>query len=32
MLQKCLQHNPKSRPTVAELLEYPFDMIIPLNT
>jgi serine/threonine-protein kinase TTK/MPS1 len=31
MLKKCLVHNPKKRPSVAELLTYPFDMVIPIE-
>ncbi|XP_055608291.1 dual specificity protein kinase Ttk [Uranotaenia lowii] len=31
MLQKCLRYDPKSRASTAELLEYPFDMVIPLS-
>ncbi len=31
MLKKCLVYHPKQRLTVAELLEYPFDMVIPID-
>ncbi|XP_062563644.1 dual specificity protein kinase Ttk isoform X2 [Armigeres subalbatus] len=30
MLQRCLRYDPKSRASTAELLQYPFDMVIPL--
>ncbi|XP_055904169.1 probable serine/threonine-protein kinase mps1 [Eupeodes corollae] len=31
MAKKCLQHNPKQRPSCIELLQYPFNMIIPIQ-
>jgi len=31
MVQKCLVYNPKARMSVADLLKYPFEMLIPLN-
>ncbi|XP_055849539.1 dual specificity protein kinase Ttk [Episyrphus balteatus] len=31
MAKKCLQHNPKQRPSCVELLQYPFNMIIPIQ-
>jgi serine/threonine-protein kinase TTK/MPS1 len=31
MLRKCLVYNPKERSSVADLLKYPFDMIIPVD-
>ncbi|XP_065371601.1 dual specificity protein kinase TTK [Calliphora vicina] len=31
MAKNCLQHNPKHRPSCAELLKYPFNMIIPIQ-
>ncbi|XP_055638922.1 uncharacterized protein LOC129776962 isoform X2 [Toxorhynchites rutilus septentrionalis] len=31
MLQRCLRYDPKARASTAELLEYPFHMVIPLN-
>lgn len=30
MLQRCLKYDAKSRATTAELLQYPFDMVIPI--
>lgn len=30
MLQRCLKYDAKSRASTAELLQYPFDMVIPL--
>lgn len=30
MLQRCLRYDAKSRASTAELLQYPFDMVIPL--
>ncbi|XP_058974222.1 dual specificity protein kinase TTK-like [Musca domestica] len=32
MAKNCLQHNPKQRPSCADLLKYPFNMIIPIQT
>jgi hypothetical protein len=32
MLKKCLIYDPKKRPTVAELLTYPFDYIIEIQS
>lgn len=31
MLKRCLVHNPKQRATCADLLTYPFDMVIPID-
>ncbi|BFF89333.1 dual specificity protein kinase TTK [Drosophila madeirensis] len=31
MLKKCLQLNPKMRPSCSQLLQYPFHMAIPLQ-
>lgn len=31
MAKKCLQHNPKQRPSCVELLQYPFNMVIPIQ-
>ncbi|XP_017460906.1 PREDICTED: probable serine/threonine-protein kinase mps1 [Rhagoletis zephyria] len=31
MAKNCLQHNPKKRPSCAELLQYPFNMVIPIQ-
>ncbi|XP_061396966.1 dual specificity protein kinase TTK [Musca vetustissima] len=31
MAKNCLQHNPKQRPSCADLLKYPFNMIIPIQ-
>jgi serine/threonine-protein kinase TTK/MPS1 len=31
MLKKCLIHYPKQRSSVADLLKYPFNMIIPID-
>jgi serine/threonine-protein kinase TTK/MPS1 len=31
MLKKCLVYYPKERSSVADLLKYPFEMIIPLE-
>jgi len=31
MLKKCLVYNPKERSSVADLLKYPFNMIIPVD-
>lgn len=31
MLQRCLRYEPKARASTAELLEYPFHMVIPMN-
>ncbi|KAH8340763.1 hypothetical protein KR059_006561 [Drosophila kikkawai] len=31
MTKNCLQLNPKNRPSCTELLQYPFQMIIPLH-
>ncbi|XP_070496269.1 dual specificity protein kinase TTK [Chironomus tepperi] len=31
MLKKCLVYNPKERSSVADLLKYPFDMIISVD-
>lgn len=30
MLQRCLRYDPKSRASTTELLQYPFDMVIPI--
>lgn len=31
MLKRCLVHSPKARASCAELLAYPFEMIIPID-
>jgi serine/threonine-protein kinase TTK/MPS1 len=31
MLKKCLIYNPKARSTAAELLKFPFNMVIPID-
>uniref|UniRef100_A0A182IU96 Uncharacterized protein n=1 Tax=Anopheles atroparvus TaxID=41427 RepID=A0A182IU96_ANOAO len=31
VLKRCLRYDAKSRASTAELLKYPYDMIIPLN-
>jgi serine/threonine-protein kinase TTK/MPS1 len=31
MTRKCLVYNPKQRSSVADLLKYPFDMLVPLD-
>jgi serine/threonine-protein kinase TTK/MPS1 len=31
MARKCLVYNPKERSSVADLLQYPFDMVIPVE-
>lgn len=31
MVQLCLKHNPKERASVADLLKFPIDMVIPIN-
>jgi serine/threonine-protein kinase TTK/MPS1 len=31
MVRKCLVYNPKERSSVADLLEFPFEMIIPID-
>ncbi|XP_067639797.1 dual specificity protein kinase TTK isoform X2 [Eurosta solidaginis] len=31
MARNCLQHNQKKRPSCAELLQYPFNMVIPIQ-
>lgn len=31
MLKKCLIYHPKQRPLVADLLKYPFEMVIPID-
>lgn len=31
MVKKCLVYNPKARSSVADLLKYPFDMMIPVE-
>ncbi|XP_035781296.1 dual specificity protein kinase TTK-like [Anopheles albimanus] len=31
ILKRCLRYDAKTRASTAELLEYPYDMIIPLN-
>lgn len=31
MLKRCLVYNPKERSSVADLLKYPFDMLIPID-
>lgn len=32
MVRQCLIYNPKERSTVADLLKYPFDMMIPVKS
>ncbi|XP_055549180.1 dual specificity protein kinase Ttk isoform X2 [Wyeomyia smithii] len=31
MLQRCLRYDPKSRASTADLLGYPFEMVIPIG-
>lgn len=31
MVQLCLKHNPKERASVADLLKFPIEMVIPIN-
>lgn len=31
MTKSCLVYNPKLRASVADLLKYPFEMLIPLE-
>uniref|UniRef100_A0A1Q3F1G2 Putative dual-specificity mitotic checkpoint protein kinase n=1 Tax=Culex tarsalis TaxID=7177 RepID=A0A1Q3F1G2_CULTA len=31
MLKRCLQYDPKTRASTADLLQYPFDMVIPIG-
>jgi len=31
MVKRCLVHNPKERVSVADLLKYPFEMIMPID-
>ncbi|XP_058825335.1 uncharacterized protein LOC131685546 [Topomyia yanbarensis] len=31
MLQRCLKYDPKTRASTADLLDYPFDMVIPVG-
>ncbi|XP_065095087.1 dual specificity protein kinase TTK isoform X2 [Ochlerotatus camptorhynchus] len=32
MLQRCLKYDAKARASTTELLQYPFDMVIPIGT
>ncbi|XP_038118271.1 dual specificity protein kinase Ttk [Culex quinquefasciatus] len=31
MLKRCLQYDPKTRASTADLLQFPFDMVIPIG-
>lgn len=31
MVRSCLVYNPKLRSSVADLLKYPFEMLIPME-
>lgn len=31
MVQLCLKNNPKERASVADLLKFPIEMVIPIN-